>query len=163
MQMPEKNFEQRPVPGLKARLGDRLRRGVKRMRANARAGSAALEFALVAPVFFLLMFAIIETSIIYFAQASLQYAVNDVARLVRTGQAQSMSPSAFRTQICNDISPLLACSSSLQIDVESFANFSTASYPTPLDSNNNLNSSSTITSSDRPAASCSCAPSTPGA
>jgi Flp pilus assembly protein TadG len=113
----------------------------KRMRADARGGSAALEFALVAPIFFLLMFAIIETSIIYFAQASLQYAVNDVARLVRTGQAQAMSQSTFRTQICNDIAPLLACSGNLQIDVESFANFSAATYPAPLDSNNNLNSS----------------------
>lgn len=111
------------------------------MRANGRAGSAAIEFAVIAPVFFLLLFAILEASIIYFAQASLQYAVNDVARLVRTGQAQAMSQAAFRTQVCNDISPLLACDSNLQIDMQAFANFSTATYAAPLDANNNLNSS----------------------
>jgi Flp pilus assembly protein TadG len=111
----------------------------RRLRTHARSGSAAIEFAVVAPVFFLLLFVIIETSILYFAQATLQFAVDDAGRQVRTGQTQATTQAAFRTIICNDIAPLLACDTNLQIDMESFSNFSTAAYPTPLDANNNLN------------------------
>ena len=51
----------------------------QRMRAHARSGSAAIEFAMVAPIFFLLIFAIIETGVLYFSQATLQYATSDAA------------------------------------------------------------------------------------
>jgi Flp pilus assembly protein TadG len=133
------------VSRLTTRLSVSARRLRGRMRANARAGSAALEFALIAPVFFLLMFAIIETSILYFAQATLQYAVNDAARYVRTGQAAgaSMTQAQFRTRVCNNIAPLLACGSNLQIDMESYSNFGGASFTNPLNANNTLNSSLT--------------------
>ena len=111
------------------------------MRGAARAGSAALEFALVAPVFFILLMGTIEAGVIFFAQSVLQNATNDAARLIRTGQVASASMTAaqFRTSICNEIGPLLACGTNLQIDVESFASFSTASFTTPLNADNTLN------------------------
>ena len=43
-----------------------IRTVLRRFRRNRR-GSAAVEFALVAPVFFALLFAIIETAIVFFA------------------------------------------------------------------------------------------------
>ena len=44
-----------------------LKKTLRRFRRNRR-GSAAVEFALVAPVFFALLFAIIETAIVFFAE-----------------------------------------------------------------------------------------------
>ena len=114
----------------------------QRMRAHARSGSAALEFAMVAPIFFLMTFAIIETGVLYFSQATLQYAATDAARLVRTGQVQSgaMTQAAFRTQVCNRIAPLLACDTNLTIDMKAYpTGFGGANYTTPLDANGNLN------------------------
>ncbi len=102
------------------------------MRARSRDGSAALEFAIVAPVFFLLLFGIIETGLIFFASTDLENATNTVARLIRTGQAQGMSAADFRTQVCNDIAPLLGCNSNLQVDVESFSQFSGNSFSNPI-------------------------------
>lgn len=143
-----------------AKARRRLRRVARRMRSTARAGSAALEFAMIAPVFFVLLMGLIEAGVIFFAQSVLQNATNDAARLIRTGQVtgtlpnqvltqaeinagmvvgQAMTQAQFRTYICNDIAPLLACNANLQIDVESFTNFSTASFPTPLNADNTLN------------------------
>ncbi len=138
----------------------RWRRVARRMRDTARAGSASLEFALVAPVFFILLMGTIETGVIFFAQSVLQNATNDAARLVRTGQitgtlpnqvltqaelnagqvaGQAMTQAQFRTYICNEIAPLLGCNANLQIDVESYANFSAASFTSPLNADNTLN------------------------
>ena len=64
-----------------------LRRFRRRLRADGNKGSAAMEFAMVAPVFFLLLMGTIEAGVIFFAQSALQNAVNDTARLVRTGQS----------------------------------------------------------------------------
>jgi Flp pilus assembly protein TadG len=111
----------------------------RRMRANSQRGSAALEFAFVAPVFFALMLGILEIGAMTFAQLSLQNAVTEAGRLIRTGQAQSIDPTTasqclnngipgnyttsadwFRGQICCNVSGLLNCSSStLYINVSS--------------------------------------------
>jgi Flp pilus assembly protein TadG len=113
------------------------------MRTHSRSGSAAIEFAFIAPIFFLLIFAIIETGILYFSQATLQFATNETARMVRTGQVQAgaMNAAGFRTQVCNLITPLLACDSNLQIDVRTFSGgFGSASFGAPLDGSGNLKS-----------------------
>ena len=111
------------------------------MRSTARAGSAALEFAFIAPIFFVLLMGTIEVGILFFAQSVLQNATNDAARLIRTGQvaAASMTQTQFRTYICNEISPLLACDANLQIDVESYSSFSSVTYTSALTSSNTLN------------------------
>jgi Flp pilus assembly protein TadG len=122
------------------------------MRDDSIKGSAALEFAMVAPVFFLLLMGTVEAGIIYFAQSSLQNAVNDTARMVRTGQTNCYSKDSggncvpitqaqFRTQICSEALVILSdcAGASLQFDVNAYsAGFSGASNPSPLDSNGNL-------------------------
>ena len=60
----------------------------RRFRRN-RGGSAAVEFALVAPIFFALLFAIIESAMVFFASQLLETVTADSARLVMTGQAQT--------------------------------------------------------------------------
>jgi Flp pilus assembly protein TadG len=91
-------------------LKGRFRRLGKRMRADARKGSAAIEFAFVAPIFFLLLMGIIEGAIMFFSQSVLQTAVTTVGRTLRTGQAAcltqnggqcvAMTANDFRTQVC---------------------------------------------------------------
>lgn len=112
----------------------------RRMRRDSRKGSAAIEFAMIAPVFFLLIFGIIETGILFFADSTLQHATDDAARQVRTGQIQSQNLSAtdFRNSICAEIAAIMNCDSNLQIDLRSFSNFSSANFPPPLDKNGQL-------------------------
>ena len=119
-----------------------LKRAFARLRARARSGTAAIEFALVAPVFFLMLFGTIETGIIYFAGTALQNATDDAARMVRTGQAAGMSEAQFKTQICGEISGLISagtCSANLQVDIRQYATFTAASYPAVTNANGSLN------------------------
>ena len=111
-----------------------------RMRAQGTRGSSAIEFALIAPVFFLMLLGTIEDGVIDFAGATLQYATDNAARYVRTGQAQAgnLSQAAFRARICNDIAPLLACNGNLQVDLESYTGYTAANFTNPVLANGTL-------------------------
>ncbi|HLJ00535.1 MAG TPA: TadE/TadG family type IV pilus assembly protein [Bradyrhizobium sp.] len=92
-----------------------------------RRGSAAVEFALVAPLFFALLFAIIETGIMFFASQVLETVTQESARQILTGQAQGanyQSWSNFRDNVvCPQIPALLTCAN-ISVDVESYPAFS---------------------------------------
>jgi Flp pilus assembly protein TadG len=108
-----------------------------------RRGSAAIEFALVAPVFIALLFAILETAIMFFASQVLETVTQNSARQVLTGQAQGagyQSWSNFRDNVvCPQIPALLTCSN-IFVDVESTTQFSTTTVANPIN-NCNFNSS----------------------
>ncbi|MFO1246956.1 MAG: TadE/TadG family type IV pilus assembly protein [Alphaproteobacteria bacterium] len=129
----------------------RCKQLIDRMRADSKKGSAAIEFAMVAPVFFVLLMGTMEAGIMFFAQSALQNAVNDAARLVRTGQTAcyttsggncvAMTQAEFKTKVCDAVSVLLknCTSGSLQFDVNAYpSGYSAASNSSPLDSGNNL-------------------------
>lgn len=88
----------------------RFRRAIYRFSGNRR-GSAAVQFALVAPLFFALIFAVIETSIVFFAGQVLETGTQDSARLLFTNQAQDagMLSSDFNTDLCNRVKILFSC------------------------------------------------------
>lgn len=119
----------------------RFKRFRARLRADAQKGSAALEFAFVAPVFFVLLLGTFEASVMFFSQAALQNAVTNMARQIRTGQIANngMDQATFRTSICSQISPLIGCDANLQIDVESFSSYGAVNYTSPLNSDQTLN------------------------
>jgi len=80
-------------------------------------GSAAIEFAFVAPIFFALIFALIETGLVFLAGQVLETGVQDGARLVYTSQSKSAED--FKAAVCARVSALLDCSK-LDIDVRSY-------------------------------------------
>ncbi len=61
-------------------------------------GAAAVEFGLVAAPFLALIFAIMETAIVFFSGQALETAVADSARLIMTGQAQTQGMSQADVQ-----------------------------------------------------------------
>ncbi len=107
---------------------------------RSRKGAAAVEFALVATPFFLLLFGILETVLVFFANAVLENGLEIVARKIRTGQvqAQNMTEQQFKQLLCAEISALLACDAHLAFDIQPTSNFSSVQFTDPLDSNKNL-------------------------
>jgi Flp pilus assembly protein TadG len=103
-------------------------------------GSTAVEFALIVGPFLMLMMAIFETTIVYFASSTLEDAVDDAARQIRTGQVQvaNMTAGQFRQLVCNGISTFLKCDASLVVDVRSFSQFQNVSFPSPLNPDGTL-------------------------
>ncbi len=73
-------------------------------------GGPAAEFALIAPIFIVMMLATVQTAVIYLANAYLETAAEDAARLVLTNQTGSMTAAQFQTALCNNITALFTCS-----------------------------------------------------
>ena len=101
-----------------------VRNVLGRFRRNRR-GSAAVEFALIAPLFFVTLFAILETGIVFFAGALLEQGTQDSARKMLTHQAQDSGwdETAFKTDLCNRIKVLFNCNGNLgniTVDVKVF-------------------------------------------
>jgi Flp pilus assembly protein TadG len=119
---------------------------LRRFRRN-RKGSAAVEFMLVAPLFFALLFAIIETAGMFFASQILETIAQQSARAIKTGNAQNggacggspCTQATFKTYVCNQIPAILSCSS-ISVDVQNYPSFANITISNPIDSNGNLNS-----------------------
>jgi Flp pilus assembly protein TadG len=118
----------------------RLIRG-RRARHDKR-GSAAVEFALIGPVFLALIFAILETALVFFANQYLETAVNDASRLIRTGQAHKngFSSTQFKNEICGRLVAFFSdCQTKLKLDVRTSATFTGADTNKPVDGSGNYN------------------------
>src|SRR5262245_36758872 len=85
--------------------------GALRRLVRQQDGAVAVEFGLVAAPFLALVFAIMETAIIFFAGQALETAVADSSRLIMTGQAQSagFNAAAFKNAVCAKIYGLFDC------------------------------------------------------
>src|SRR5690606_35281637 len=126
MPMPRLPFTPKSRP---ARAFPQQRRGRGLWR-NDR-GAVADEFGVLALPFFTLVYAILETSIVFLTGHILDSAVQDASRLVRTGQAQTAEwdEADFRDALCDGLYGLFDCVD-VKIKVSKFATFQAAA-PTP--------------------------------
>ncbi len=102
-------------------------------------GATAVEFALLAVPYFIIIFAIIETFVAFTAEQLVVNATDTLSRKLRTGQityamgrtsTTDMDQTKFRTAFCAEISIMISCSASeiatpakLYIDVETYPSF----------------------------------------
>lgn len=106
-------------------------------------GATAIEFALLAVPYFIIIFAIIETFVAFTAEQLVANATDTMSRKLRTGQITynltrpltDMTQTQFRQAFCNEIAIMISCSASevatpakLYLDVETYASF--GSIPT---------------------------------
>jgi Flp pilus assembly protein TadG len=103
-------------------------------------GAAAVEFGLVAAPFLALVFAIMETALVFFAGQALETAGADSARLIMTGQAQlqGFDQAKFKQEVCARIYGLFNCTSGLYIDVKKYDSFASIDTSKPIDGSGNL-------------------------
>src|SRR5687767_10206005 len=110
-----------------------FRTALHRFRRNRR-GSAAVEFALVAPIFFAVLFAIIELALVFFSSQILETVTQDTARLIMTGQAQNakFTQATFKNAVCAKLTVMFDCPNGIYIDVQSYKAFSTVDVADPI-------------------------------
>jgi Flp pilus assembly protein TadG len=99
-----------------------LRRFVRAQR-----GATAIEFAIIALPFMVLLFGIVELGMVFLVSTTLQNATDNAARQIRTGQFQTSGANTkadFKTLVCNNMTWLSSpCAGKLTVDVQTFANF----------------------------------------
>lgn len=90
-------------------------------------GAAAIEFAIIAPMFIALVLSILEAGYFFFVSSAVDQASARASRLIRTGQAQSAATpidrAAFFDEICDVVRHFGDCSEQMTIDVSRFSDF----------------------------------------
>jgi Flp pilus assembly protein TadG len=117
---------------------------LKRLKALARDTRAAtiIEFALVAAPFVALIFATVQTSMVFFAQQALETTAEKTERQLVTGSAQQsgMTQQQFDATACANLPSFMKCQH-LLIDVQtadSFADVDTTGPTLTYDKNGNV-------------------------
>lgn len=124
-----------------------VRKALRRFRRNRNA-SAAVEFALIAPVFFALLFAIVETALVFFAGQLLETGIQDSGRQIFTHQLQdsgltlSQAEAKFRQDLCNSVSVLFSCP--LDVDVRFYPSGTAIKIIDPIDAGGNYDGSGLV-------------------
>lgn len=109
-------------------------------------GMTAVEFAIVSPIFFFLLFVIAETALVFIAEQVMDNAVFETARMIRTGQAQTgtwntdpdatpaaMTPTQFEDAVCARMSVFVDCASeNFYLDVKSYGTFAAVDTSQPV-------------------------------
>lgn len=103
-------------------------------------GATAVEFALVAGPFFLLLIGIFELGLIFMLSLTLENAIAKNGRRIRTGELQAVSSGqeaatleAFRTKVCDDMAWMKAdCLQHLSLDVRTVTTFAAVNLDPPI-------------------------------
>jgi Flp pilus assembly protein TadG len=129
----------------------KMRAGIVRRFMRAREGAAAIEFALLAIPYFVIVFAILETFIAYTGEQLVANAVDTMSRKIRTGNitAANTSKTDFRRAFCNEVSILIKCSeqeiaapNKLWLDVRNFNSFALIPGNVPRNGSGDLDTGS---------------------
>lgn len=99
-----------------------------------RSGVAAIEFTILAVPFFLIVFAVLETSVTFAAELTLDQSVDRAARKIRTGQAQlgGQTEATLRSEICNGAVFVLNCAN-LKIDLKVYDKYADVPTSQPVE------------------------------
>jgi Flp pilus assembly protein TadG len=130
----------------------RRRQHLFRRYRRSQDGVTAIEFAIVAPPFLMLMFAIFEVGIMLFSEYVIEHGVSHAARMVRTGEVQTQPVSAteFKALVCGKLTSYLDCETKLHVDVRAFDDFDQVNLPPPLSEEGELSSEVTTDSKFEP-------------
>ena len=94
-----------------------------------RDGTAAIEFAIVAPVFLALMFSLFEVGWYFYTNSIVDASVGDAARLIETGQIQKSTGTdaekkqAIFNAVCNVLQHFGDCTTRLTVEVQTYTSF----------------------------------------
>jgi Flp pilus assembly protein TadG len=115
------------LPAVRRLLG----RGTKALARNKR-GATIIEFAIVAAPFVALLIATLQTSLVFFAQQTLETVSEETSRQILTGAVQKagMSQDDFHKLACNNLPSYMNCAN-LMVDVQTADSFADVDTSTP--------------------------------
>lgn len=96
-------------------------------------GATAVEFALIATPFLALLFGMFEVLMVFLVQTTLDSAITDASRLIKTGQANAgvgLSASQFKQSVCDRMAGMVDCNNRLFVMVQNQP--AVGSLPSPM-------------------------------
>ena len=115
---------------------------LRRLRQDS-SGTTAIEFAFVAAPFLMLLFGIMGVGLYFFTTFSLENAVEQTGRLIRTGQVQQggMTAEQFKEKVCELAPAFVDCANKLRVNVLNYPDseaIGPGTLPQCLDAGGNL-------------------------
>jgi Flp pilus assembly protein TadG len=103
-------------------------------------GVTAIEFGMVGLPFFMMMFGIMGVGLHFFAVFSLENAVEQASRPIRTGQAQQagMTKQQFKDRVCSFAPAFMDCTTSMRVNVVETSLNATPTIPSCVDAGGSL-------------------------
>jgi len=120
----------------------RERGGASALR-RSESGAVAVEFSMLIPLIVLMMLGALDLAYIYLAKTELSRITQDVGRVVRLGNAQTLSGQTFQNMACADIVVILQCSG-LIVNLTPYSSCATLTNNAPqltYDANGNVTNS----------------------
>jgi len=124
-------FQRRPSRAARPAGPSRRGRGLLRRFLRQDDGATAVEFSLIAVPFLGVLFAIVETALVFFASQIMERATADAARQIMTGQAKEFSATQFKSEVCKRLSGMFTCDPGVFIDVRGYTSFSAIDFERP--------------------------------
>lgn len=120
---------------------------LRKSLSKSKDGSTLIEFAMLAPVFFMLIAGMVEFVLYEYKLYALNHVVYEATRNLQTGEVQNWSDNdasttddmsvAFHNEVCAKASTMVDCNS-IVFDVRSFNSIGDVTYPEPtFDENGN--------------------------
>jgi Flp pilus assembly protein TadG len=109
----------------------RRRLAPRRFRRDEK-GATAVEFALISVPFFMLLMSTVEMALMLWTSQQMEEAVFQGSRTMLTGESRALynNPATarqqFRDTLCANMTLIVDCPARLQVDVQTFASFATA-------------------------------------
>jgi Flp pilus assembly protein TadG len=99
---------------------------------RAEGGSTLIEFALLAPVFFMLVMGLVEFVLFQYKTYALNHVVYEATRNLQTGEVQNSEDmaAAFHDEVCEHAGAMIDCEE-IVFDVRSFDDINDITYPPP--------------------------------
>lgn len=99
-----------------------------------RKGSAAIEFAILALPFMVVIFAIIEIAIMFFIDSGLDSAMHKAVRQVRVGTAKTgaWNLAKFKETVCGELSYSFSCAANLKVRAVVVSDMNSVSRINPI-------------------------------
>jgi Flp pilus assembly protein TadG len=101
-------------------------------------GNAMIEFALLAPVFFMLITGLVEFVLYQYKTYAVNHVIYEATRRLQTGEVQNTTPPAgmtprdvFKQEICNAAGALIDCNE-VDFDVRHYSTIAGIQYTTPI-------------------------------
>ncbi len=102
----------------------------RRRFSRSKSGSALIEFAMLAPVFFLTIGGLVEYVLFQYKSYALNHIVYEAARNLQTGEIQGAADKqvAFSDEVCAQAAGVIDCNK-IDYDVRSFSSIGAITFP----------------------------------
>lgn len=121
--------------------------GPYRPFAGNKRGSAVIEFAILAPLFFAILFSGFEAGMMYLKIGMVDHGVSEISRQIYTGKAKGKTADDVMAIFCDSVHTVIKCEGNVTLEIRKLDGYASFDPGAP----NCVNTGETLEDEDKPA------------